>query len=174
LAKGWQGRISANELRGQEVFKELLKVARFTAHVIFLLGVKMDSHNVALAIAFNDKVRMKLPKKRLYRTNSIANELRNIGKPFEWFTKNSIVIHPQTESPSQLRKTVFITGSLTCFKVRVDLWKFVNNGDFFYFEIIAPNGRALLYRLVDMDILDHNYLPKAVQSYYEPHGGVSL
>jgi hypothetical protein len=130
--------------------------------------------DLATVRVLSTKHNLKLPKKKLYRTLSIARELRDQGKAFDWFTKNSISIHVPTESPSQLRKVVFITGSLTCYKVRVDLWQFVNNGDFFYFEIIAGNGKQLLYRLVEMDVLDHNYLPKPVTSYYEPHGGENL
>jgi hypothetical protein len=119
----------------------------------------------AIVIASISKLRVRQPKQRLYRTLSIAKELRNQGKLFEWFSKNSIVIHVPTECPSQLKKTVYIAGSLTCYKVRVDLWKLVNNGDFYQFDIIENSGRSLLFRLVEMDIIPIDYLPQ-VSNYH--------
>lgn len=129
-----------------------------------MLREQSQDDHVAVRV-LSTKHHLKLPRKRLYRTLSIAKELRNQGKAFEWFTKNSIVIHVPTENPSQLKKTVFITGSLTCYKVRVDLWQWVNKGDFFYFEVIENNGRSLLFRLVEMDILYVDYLP-SVSNYH--------
>ena len=99
------------------------------------------------------------PKKRLYRTNSIAHELRNLGKRFDWFTKNSISIPLEPKNNLERKRTIFITGSLTCYKVRVDIWHYVTGGDFNYYEFIENNGRSLLYRLVALGILDNSYLP---------------
>ena len=102
---------------------------------------------------------MKQPKKRLYRTNSIAHELRNVGKRFDWFTKNSISIPLEPKTNNERKRTLFITGSLTCYKVRVDVWNYVTGGDFNYYEFVENNGRSLLYRLVALGILDSSYLP---------------
>ena len=134
----------------------------------------MDSHNVALAIAFNDKVRLKLPKKRLYRTNSIANELCKLGKPFEWFTKNSISMEIPKRWKNEQKRTMFITGSLNCYKIRIDVWYYTNQGDFQYIELPCSSGHSLLFELVKITALDSSYLPAPVKLFYEPHGGVGL
>ena len=112
-----------------------------------------------LSQKFSNRIRIKVPKKRLYRTNSIALELRNLGKRFDWFTKNSISIPLELKSNTERKRSLFITGSLTCYKVRVDVWNYVTGGDFNYYEFIENNGRSLLYRLVALDILDNSYLP---------------
>lgn len=127
----------------------------------------MDAHNVALAIAFNDKVRLKLPKKRLYRTNSIANELRKLGKPFQWFTKNSISIDIPKQFKNEQHRTMFITGSVSCYKVRIDVWYYTNSGDFQYIELPCNSGRSLLFELVHITALDSSYLPVPVKVFHE-------
>lgn len=111
------------------------------------------------AINFSDKVRLKLPKQRLYRTNSIARELRNLGKPFQWFTKNSITLELPLANNTERKRTLFITGSLTCYKIRIDVWSYVSGGDFTYREYSETTGRSLLYRLVAEGTLNDSYLP---------------
>jgi hypothetical protein len=130
----------------------------------------MNPHDVALAVAFNDKVRLKLPKKRLYRTNSIANELRKLGKPFEWFTKNSISLEIPKRFRNEQKRTLFITGSLNCYKIRIDVWYYTNQGDFQYIELPCSTGHSLLFELVKITALDPSYLPAPVKVFYEPHG----
>jgi hypothetical protein len=115
-----------------------------------------------------------LPKKRLWRTNNLAKTLREQGKAFQWFTKNSITFDIPVMAPLR-KKSVFITGSLTCYKVRVDTWSFITGGSFSYREFEFTNGNALLWNLVYEDILPNDYLPKTSYiNFTEAHGGVSF
>jgi hypothetical protein len=111
------------------------------------------------AINFNDKIRLKLPRKRLYRTNSIAKEFRDRGFYFEWFSKNSISFEIPKKELRESKRVVYLTGSLVCYKVRVDVWYFANDHAFQYYEIIEPHGRALLFTLCELDILPSSFLP---------------
>lgn len=122
----------------------------------------------AHAVNFSNKVRLKLPKARLYRTNSIAKELRSQGIAFEWFNKNCIVVYLPTKDNSERQRTLTISGALTCYKIRVDVWSFVTGGTFTYYELILPTGQALIFKLVSMGIAPIDWLPLPVPPTYEP------
>jgi len=114
----------------------------------------------AKVVFANSKIgRLRLPKKKTYRTLSIAQYLRDQGKAFEWFTKNSISIDLPVKDSSERKRTMFITGSLTCYKIRIDIWSFVNGGDFTYHEFTENHGRALVFHLVAKGFLPNSYLP---------------
>ena len=122
----------------------------------------------------SNKVRLKLPKARLYRTNSIAKELRNEGVAFEWFNKNCIVVTLPTKDNSERQRTLTVSGCLTCYKVRVDVWSYMSGGSFTYYELILPTGRALLFRLVAMGLAPIDWLPSPVKEVYEAQDAQDL
>ncbi len=100
------------------------------------------------------------PKRRLFRTNNIAHELRKLGKPFEWFTKNSIVLRLPKDDCIFRKRALFITGSLTCYKIRLDEQRLISEGDFKLWELPDVTGRSLLLSLVRMGLLDESYRPE--------------
>lgn len=120
----------------------------------------------AQAVHFNNKVRLKLPKARLYRTNSIAKELRNQGIRFEWFTKNSIMVSLPLKNNSESRRALYITGSVTLYKVRVDVWSHTRGGSFTYHEIKANDGATLIWKLVQSGLAPIDWLPQPPKDFY--------
>jgi len=106
------------------------------------------------------KHRLKIyPKRKLYRTLSLARELRAIGKPFEFFTKNTIAFDLERRENNEYKRRIYIVGSLTCYKVRIDIWKCLESGDFTYTEYPEVTGHQLLNKLVALGVLPYDFVP---------------
>ncbi len=111
---------------------------------------------------------------RTWRSANLAKELKHNGIKYQWFNKNTILIEIPVKVPER-RRNVLITGSLTCYKVRIDHWSYITGGSFTYHEIEAVTGNNLLWELVSMDLLPKSYLPITKHiSKVEAHGGLNF
>jgi len=108
----------------------------------------------------------KFPKrKKLYRTLSLARELRNLGKEYFYFHENAIALE-FFHGGHYKKKTICIVANEHCYRVRVDLWTFEKSGGHFYYkEIDQPTGNHLLWELVCLEILDNSFLPKITKHH---------
>lgn len=123
----------------------------------------------------NSEILPKFPKrKKLYRTLSLAKELRKLGKEYFYFHDNAIAME-FINGGTYKKKTICIIANDHCYRIRVDVWTFdKTGGHFFYKEIDSAHGHQLLWELVSQEILDKTFLPPAPENFYEPHGGVGL
>jgi len=111
----------------------------------------------------------KLPKfpkrKKLFRTLSLARELRNLQKEFFYFHENAIAIEIFFGGAFK-KRTVCIVANDSCYRVRVDTWTFDKSGGHFYYkEIEQPTGNHLLWELVSLEVLDASFLPKITKHH---------
>jgi len=108
----------------------------------------------------------KFPKmKKLFRTLSLARELRNLNKDYFYFNENAIALE-FFFGPNYKKKTVCIVANERLYRVRVDLWLFDKSGGHFYYkEIEQPSGNRLLWELVCFEILDNTFLPRITKHH---------
>lgn len=104
-------------------------------------------------------------RKKLYRTLSLARELRALQKDYFYFHDNAIALEFLNGGKYQ-KKTVLIVSTEECYKVRVDIWGYSKGGGHFYYkEIEQPTGNRLLWELVSLEILDTTFLPKITKHH---------
>jgi len=89
---------------------------------------------------------------KTFRTLLLEKYLNSENHDFQYLNDNCLIILQEC-------KTVYLAGSLSCYKVRVDLWNKVDGGDFYYGEYEEQTPRALIFRLVAMNVLPAYFLP---------------
>lgn len=89
---------------------------------------------------------------KTFRTLMLENYLKSQNLQFDRLNDNCLILIFEC-------RTVHIAGSLACYKVRVDLWNKVDGGDFYYGEYEEQYPRALMFRLVAMNVLPASFLP---------------
>lgn len=123
----------------------------------------MLNAHVSTSTAIYAKVRPRKNKdSKTYRTLSLARYLRDQGLPFDWSYNNTIALKDvdSGEWPPAWKMNIYITGTLTCYRVRVDYWKAVSGGDFFIREYSQTSGVFLIVELIKDKILPAAYMPK--------------
>lgn len=126
----------------------------------------IELHELLSPCNSKDSDMPRFPKrKKLYRTLSLASELRALQKDYFYFHDNAIALEFLNGGNYQ-KKTVLIVSTEDCYKVRVDIWGYSKGGGHFYYkEIEQPTGNRLLWELVSLEILDTTYLPKITKHH---------